>query len=710
VDHAFRFAVSATFTAEPVQPVIAFWGRQLNSDFETHFAPYNQLMQALLDPSGEFAVNHHGVNVLLARIEDLAGFDDHGPGSLTRLDANLQQLTSALRDAPARFNVPVILVLCPPSPAFIAEPARGAFVRDASIRLAAHLEDVPGLQFLSSEQISRLYPVEQIHSPEGDRLGRIPYTELYFAALGTAVVRLAHALFAPPYKVIALDCDNTLWQGICGEDGPTGVVIDAPRRALQQFMADQRDQGMLLAMASKNNEPDVIETFESNPAMPLQLRHFVTWRLNWESKATTLASIAEELSLGLDSIIFVDDNPKECAEVEDGLPEVLALALPENADEIPAFLNHVWAFDRPVVTEEDRNRNAYYSQSQEFGRELRRAASFADFMRSLDLHIRMEPLAPERLARVAQLTQRTNQFNFTTVRRTESEIQTLVREQGYECVTVEVSDRFGDYGIVGVVIYRELDASIDVDTFLLSCRALGRGVEHRMLAHLGQEAARRRLSFVRLNIAKTRKNLPAQQFMEEVGCDLVEYSGDSGTCEFPPTVLAGLEWRPGALLPATPPRPRKQIPATRKFVDFARIARTLARPELILDAMRRELSAHAYHSGMSEVEVKLALIWSELLHRPSIALSDNFFDLGGHSLLAVLLIMRVREAFGIELPIDDVYSGTLTLGELARKIEMYQLGDVDPNEYQTLLAEIENMSDEEVRRLLAEEDPGALTP
>jgi len=708
VEHLFRFAVSATFTAETIQPVLAFWGRQLSANFEARFAPYNQLIQSLLDPASEFAANHHGVNVMLARVEDLGDFDDSGPEALRRLDENLQHLAGVLRDAPAQMSVPLIFVLTPASPAFCGDPARAAFVREASSRLEASLEDVPGLQFISNEQVCRLYPVEQIHNPGGELLARIPYSELYFCALGTAIVRLAHALFAPPYKVIALDCDNTLWQGICGEDGPTGVIVDHPRRALQQFMADQRERGMLLTMASKNNEPDVIETFESQPSMPLQLRHFVAWRLNWESKAVTLAAIAEELSLGLDSLIFVDDNPKECAEVEDGLPEVLALALPEHAAEIPEFLEHVWAFDHPVVTEEDRNRNAYYTQSQEFGRELRGAASFADFMRSLDLRIRFESMTQERLPRVSQLTQRTNQFNFTTIRRSEAEIQTLLRDEGYECLTVDASDRFGDYGLVGVMLFRQSGRSLDVDTLLLSCRALGRGVEHRMLAHLGQEAKGRGLGAVRVRLEKTRKNLPAQEFLRDSGCDMS--SGDTPVCDFAPAAIADLEWRPASAAPPAATRTRKATPATRKFVEFARIARTLAKPEQILEAMRRETAVErgSAPAGSTEVEEKLGVIWGDLLQRPSIAPSDNFFDLGGHSLLAVMLIMRVRETFGIELPIDDVYSASLTLGELARKIEMYQLGNIDPTEYESMLAEIENMSDEEVQRLLAEEDPGAL--
>jgi len=704
VEHQFRFSISASFTAEPLERVIAFWGRQLNAQFETRFAPYNQILQTLLDPNGEFAANTHGINIVLARLEDLAAFDSAGNGHPPALEANVLELIEVIRDASERASSPIVFCVCPPSPAFVASPERAALHHDLTNRIAASLDDTPGVQFLSHEQIDRLYPVANPHDPRAEQLGRIPYTELYFCALGAALVRHAHALFMPPYKVIALDCDNTLWQGICGEDGPRGIVLDPPRRALQEFMLDQRECGMLLALASKNNEQDVIETFAENPQMPLQMRHFAAWRLNWDSKPENLASLAEELSLGLDAFIFVDDNPKECAEVEEAASEVLSLTLPEDISRTPHFLNHVWAFDHPVVTEEDRNRNVYYAQEQEFGREIRRAANLAEFVAGLRLKVRIAPVAQDRLARVAQLTQRTNQFNFTTLRRTQAEIAALLRDGRYECVTVEASDRFGDYGVVGAMIFTSLENALELDTFLLSCRALGRGVEHRMLAWLGDEAARRHLEAVSVRLAPTAKNRPAQEFLHSVGAPFERADANGFAYLFPAAALHGLEWKPSLeRRPEAARAPAKTAPRRRRFVDYARIANTLSTPEQILEAMRRE-AAHAPAASMTDIERRLAAIWADLLQRPSVGVADNFFDLGGHSLLAVLLIVRVKDAFGIELPIDDVYSADLTLGELARKIEVYQLAAADPAEYHALLAEIENLSDEEVQQLLAEEE------
>ncbi|MCU1259748.1 MAG: FkbH like protein, partial [Bryobacterales bacterium] len=345
---------------------MSFWAAQLDVNFDTLFAPYNQVVQALLDPASVFASNTHGVNVLLVRMQDLAQDE-------ARLEESAAYLIDVLRTAPGRLASQ--LIFCSDDQALLA-PA----------------SEIPGLQVLSYAEIERLYPVARKLDPEADRLAKIPYTEEWFVALGTALARRIAALSLAPYKVVAVDCDNTLWDGICGEDGPGGVRLDASRRALQEFLLAQRDAGMVLCLASKNNPEDVIETFREHPEMPLRLEHFAGSRVNWEPKAGNLASLADELGLGLDSFILIDDSPKECAEVDDEAPEVLALTLPADVSEIAHFLQHVWAFDHPVVTEADRGRAASYAQAREFGKAFHTAHSMQDFIATLDLRVTIEPL------------------------------------------------------------------------------------------------------------------------------------------------------------------------------------------------------------------------------------------------------------------------------------------------------------------------------
>lgn len=694
---SFRFSIGATFTAEPVKPVIDFWGRRLNLEVEVRFAPYNQVEQTLLDSAGEFAANTHGVNIIAIRLEDLGGQD------IARIRSNACHLLEVAQSTRVSLRAPLILCVCPASTEFNADIGRVEAAREIANGIESAAAKIPGLHFLDDRQIADLYPVADYEAPGGGRLGHVPYTETYYAALGTALVRRAHAITRPPYKVIALDCDDTLWKGICGEDGPTGVTLDGPRRELQRFLLKQRQAGMLLTMASKNNESEVIETFERNPGMPLKLGDFAAWRINWESKADNLTALAKELNLGIDSFIFVDDNPKECAEVESSVPEVLSVPLPPAIEETGDFLKAIWAFDHATITGEDRKRSDYYEQSQRFGAERKSMASIEQFIAGLGLNVRIAPLVVECLPRVAQLTQRTNQFNFTTIRRSEADIQRLLENGGYECFKVDVSDRFGDYGLVGVVIVAQDGADLAIDTFLLSCRVLGRGVEHRILAYLAELAAARGAATVVARLQPTERNAPARQFLDSIG------SAVEGTFlyRFPVESIRGLKWKP-ASAPANPEQTTQAGAATakRRPPEYVRIAQTLSTPAQIVSEMRREnrvaTAAPTADPPSTETEKRLAEIWADLLHAPAISASDSFFDLGGHSLLAVLLLVRIRETFGIELSIDDVYSGALTLAGLAQRIELVQLGDPDSPEYAALLQEIEALSDEEARQMLAE--------
>jgi acyl carrier protein len=324
-------------------------------------------------------------------------------------------------------------------------------------------------------------------------------------------------------------------------------------------------------------------------------------------------------------------------------------------------------------------------------------------MESLALEVRFASMTEESLPRGSQMTQRTNQFNFTTIRRTEQELRALAGA-GYECITVDVSDRFGRYGIVGLLISRESGSTLEVDTFLLSCRALGRGVEHRMLAFLAGQAVDRGLDSLSVKIAPTAKNLPARQFVREVADQYRTRNGDGPVLEYvlPADSFRDLHWQPGTHKAPVVPAAKAARSAGRRFVEYAHIARNLSTPAQIMAVMRESVSASP-SAEMTETERRVAAIWSDLLRRPDVRPSDNFYDLGGHSLLAVLLTLRVREEFGVELPIDDVYSAGLTLAELARKIETYQFARVSPEEYRALLEEIENMSDAEVLEALARE-------
>jgi acyl carrier protein len=382
--------------------------------------------------------------------------------------------------------------------------------------------------------------------------------------------------------------------------------------------------------------------------------------------------MAAELSLGADSFILLDDNPKEIGELAEGAPEVLGLTLPETG--IPHYLNHVWAFDHPVVTEADRNRAASYQLQQEFAA----AASLGHFYETLQLQVDVHRLHPHELPRAAQITQRTNQFNFTTRRRTEAELA------GLPVYSVHVKDRFGDYGFTGLLVIQD---GI-VDTFLLSCRVLGRGVEHAVVRWLAEHFAA--LTF---ELVPTARNAPAQTFFREL-------TGQTqGTATLGAAQMQAVEFSASAVAPVAEAAP---VVANGRFHEYQRIATHLDTVERIVAAMRAEQRQAAparpvANPPVTDAERRLATIWAELLGQPAISTEDNFFDLGGHSLLAVLLVTRVHEEFGMELSMDDVYSADTTLAKLAEIVETRHLSTYDPAEVAAVIREIESMSDDEVR-------------
>jgi FkbH-like protein len=681
VELAYHLVVVSTFTAEPIHDALGCWMNELGVSSSIEFAPYNQIFQQLLDPGSALARNRKGANVILVRIEDWCR-SHGGPADHGKLDDHLQRyaidLIDALRTALTRASVPLIVGFCPASRRTWADPAARAAFRRVEEEIRAALSGTTGLCLIGRDDFCA-YAVTDYDDPQRDELGHVPYTPLFYAALATIVARRIHALVNPPYKVIVLDCDNTLWKGVVGEEGTAGITIPPAWRALQQFMAECSSRGFLLCLASKNDEADVLEVFERRPDMILKREHLVSWRINWRPKSENIRSLAEELNLGLDSFIFVDDNPLECAEVRAACPEVLTLLLPIDG-EITPFLDHVWAFDRFHLTAEDQERTAMYRQEIERGRFLKRALTMEEFLAALDLKIKISEPARSQWPRVAQLTQRTNQFNFTTVRRTDGEVQRL-EDSGLACRIVEVSDRFGDYGLVGVMIVGQRDATLVIDTFLLSCRALGRGVEHRMLRTLGEIAQERRLSQVNATLISTAKNRPAFDFLESVAAPWRQEVQSGWQYCIPAEIAANLTYD-SAAVPAGAPSAADKPPVLAmnrpagsevKWQRYERIATSLSSPEQVLGLVQarqdhqrpRALVNTHFIAPRTKVEQSLADLWAQLLRWKPVGIRDNFFELGGTSLLAVDLFAQIEHRLGAKLPLTSLIEAP-TIEQLAQ--------------------------------------------
>jgi FkbH-like protein len=509
-----RLAVASTFTAEPAEPALRFWMDKLGIASQIEFAPYNQILQTLLDPQSLFQTNREGVNLILLRLEDWireaagdAGPQDH----FDQMVRNADDLVEAAAFATRQASAPLLVLFCPLSRAFQERPAYRTFFDDLERRLMVRLQGIAGVYPISTERLMKLYPVAEYEDRYADEIGHVPYTEELYAALGTLAARAIMALRRPPYKVVVIDCDETLWKGICGEVGASGVEVTAGHKALQRFMIAQQEAGMLLCLCSKNNADDVDAVFSSCAGMELKKDHIIASRINWRPKSENIRALAQELKLGLDSFIFIDDSAMECSEVEANCPGVLVLQLPNPPERIAEFLDHVWAFDQ-FGGKATVQRTQQYRQNQVREEVRSRAASFADFLKNLELQVSLDPVQDSDLERVAELTRRTNQFNVNPAPRHAAEIGTSSERY----LAVHVHDRFGSYGLTGVVSCAAKGDVLEVGTFLLSCRVLGRGVEHELLKRLCGLAEEAECRTLVLPYRVTGRNQPVLSFFEKV--------------------------------------------------------------------------------------------------------------------------------------------------------------------------------------------------
>lgn len=672
-----KIAIAATFTAEPLQDSLAFWADKLQWNAEIAFASYNQVFQELLDPASLLSTNHSGYNIVLVRPEDWRQNEGHnGPWPrASKLSDTAKEFVRAVQAGVSRSRVPYLIALCPGSPL----KALDGDIQAAEKLIGDELDGCSGVRLIRNAEVSSLYPVAEYYDAHGEELGRVPYNSDFFVALGTVLARRMYAIRGNPYKVIVSDCDETLWKGVCAEVGPGGVEIDAGHRSLQEFLVCRQAEGMLLCLCSKNIESDIDDVF-SCQSMPLRREHIIARRVNWQPKPQNLRELATELKLGLDAFVFIDDNPLECEQMRSDCPEVLTLQLPAAGD-IPAFLRNLWPLDTHELTEEDRRRTALYRENQQRDQFRQQAPTLESFLAGLRLDIQISRPSAEQVSRVAQLTQRTNQFNFTSVRRTEAEISQLLESGELECLAVHVKDRFGDYGLVGAIIFRCATGTLDVDTFLLSCRVLGRGVEHAMLSHLGDVALSRRLSRVDLQFFPTKRNTPALAFLESLAAEfkqpretglLFHVPAEYAAAISPRKVLETAHAAAAAVSGEESKLSHKPAQAAGSEL-IQEIAAALRDVSSIVRAIRRKrglsepqlLQTPAAERSAVEMVIEA---WGEVLSAAEIGPSDDFFSLGGDSLLATQVIARLRHTSGVRLHLSDLFDNP-TVERLAKLIQ-----------------------------------------
>jgi FkbH-like protein len=405
-------------------------------------------------------------------------------------------------------------------------------VRQLNAELAGALSGIPDVHMLDYEGLAGEVGRRGWHDKKMWYLARAPLSAAALPAVAAEYARYIAALRRPARKCMVVDLDDTLWGGILGEAGIAGLKLgpDYPGNAFADFQRALRQlkhRGVLLAINSKNNFDDAQEVFLSHPQMILRLEDFAAVRINWVDKPTNMLSIANELNIGLDSFVFADDSPTERDLMRRAVPEILTLELPPNPAEFADVLADSRAFERVTATREDQDRTEMYRAQRERRQAEQSALSLEDFLASLEMKVSIEPASGPSMNRVGELTQKTNQFNLTTRRYTTAQVAALAADPQYGVFHVRVVDRFGDNGIVGVAIVQEKDRCAFIDTFLLSCRVIGRTIETALLVFVEQWARRRGLDGIEGEYIPTAKNAPAADFFTRHGFEQVGHDGNA---------------------------------------------------------------------------------------------------------------------------------------------------------------------------------------
>lgn len=359
---------------------------------------------------------------------------------------------------------------------------------------------------------------------------KAPYTLQALREIAFEDMKYIRALKGRARKCLVLDCDGVLWGGIVGEDGLAGIKLGTtfPGSAYLEFqreVVNLHHRGVIVALCSKNNPDDVWAVFDNHPDMALKREHISATRINWTDKASNLKEIAHELNIGIESLVMIDDSAFEVNLIREFLPEVRVIGLPrERPSEYRNILAGCGLFDTLTVTTEDRARGTAYRAEAARRQAQRESGDMESFLRSLEMALEIRMTDAFALPRVAQLTQKTNQFNLTTRRYSEEDIQRL-QADGADVIYLRYRDRFGDAGIVGVCILTYEGTEATVDSFLLSCRILGRGVERAFLEACLARAAKRGATRAVGEHRPTPKNAQVQGFYPANGFSPTEDGG-----------------------------------------------------------------------------------------------------------------------------------------------------------------------------------------
>ncbi len=501
----FRLGVLSNSTVDFIVPSLVASAARHGIALECIKADYDQVMQEALSPESD--VNQAKPDAVLVAIDYRAVPLSCKTGNAEEADQAAQdalQFVETVRSG-IRTNsnaICILQTLAPPAERLFGSLDRmlpgtlrnviekvNSGLTDRVFGTADVLLDVAGL----AETVG----LADWHSPAQWNLAKLPFSDAHLPLYADHVCRIIAALRGKSRRCLVLDLDNTLWGGVIGDDGLEGIKCaqgDATGEAhlsVQQLALDLRERGIVLAVSSKNNDETARLPFQKHPEMLLREEHVAIFQANWNDKATNIKAIAEELSLGVDAMVLLDDNPAERGLVRQLLPEVAVPELPDDPALYGRTLAAAGYFEAVVFSEEDSKRAGFYSDNARRITLQKQAGDVDAYLASLQMEITFQPFDATGRARITQLINKSNQFNLTTRRYTEAEVAAAEDDPACFTLQVRLSDTFGDNGMISVIICREnREGAWEIDTWLMSCRVLGRKVEQMVLREILEHARR----------------------------------------------------------------------------------------------------------------------------------------------------------------------------------------------------------------------------
>lgn len=541
-----NIAVLRNIMLEPVEPYLRYFAYESGLNCEVRFGEYDNIFQEAVGGQPSL-LNGDTDCVLVFMILDLLSWD------LSRDFANLNNAQIQNEIERIREHIDIIIggirrqtdamilwhaLEIPLNPSLGIWDSQADDGQIASIRilnefLRARLRETPNAYFVDTNLCMARIGAGNFYDHRYWHIGRAPYTREALCEIAGEDFKFIRSLKGKNKKCLVLDCDNTLWGGIIGEDGMAGIELGKthPGSAFYEFqqeIVNLYNRGIIIALCSKNNEEDVWEVFREHPDIVLKEEHIATAQINWQDKVTNLRQIALALNIGLDSMVFVDDSEFEVNLVLRELPEVKTIHLPRN--ETARYRNLLASsglFDTLTITDEDKKRGTMYKAETNRKKLKTQVTDMKSYYCSLEMVVDIRFADEFSVPRIAQQTQKTNQFNLTTKRYSEADIERMMEEDASDVIYIKLADKFGDSGIVGTCILRYDVIKAVFDTFLLSCRVIGRGVEDVFIAQALKLAKNRGCTLAIGEYCATRKNKQVEFFYSQYNFEEVDIENDT---------------------------------------------------------------------------------------------------------------------------------------------------------------------------------------